>query len=251
MISSLDGIESTLIEWPSAAAIFTADGIVDFVRNFDVLVLYDMPGIEFARGSAPKFIPPGQEIIDAWSEILHRGIPVLSMHHSIASWPTWEGFAEIVKGRFHYAPATLRGVSYPDSGYAMKVKQKFVVDAVDHPVCAGLPTSFDLEDETYQCPVFDDEVTVLITTDAPRDDSFHASALAAVRRETNTDWHHPPASAAVAWTHTQGRSTIVYLQPGDGPEAFGNDLYRRLIANAIKWLATQKPAQRSSKEKEM
>ena len=248
MIASFEDIESTLIEWPEAGAIFTTAGVARLAEDFDVLVLYDMPGIEFTRGDTPRFIPPGQEVIDAWDDILRRGIPVLSMHHSIASWPTWEGFAEIVKGRFHYAPATLRGVAYPDSGYAMKVKQNFVVTAINHPVCAGLPAIFELEDETYQCPVFDDEVTVLITTDAPRDDSFHASALAAVRREVNTGWHHPPTSAAVAWTHTQNRSTIVYLQPGDGPEAFGNDHYRHLTANAIKWLAAQKSAEQYTED---
>ena len=239
MLSALEGVESTLIEWPDAGEIFSLEGVSDFVTKFDVLVLYDMPGIQFSRGKTPEFIPPDQQIIEAWDDILRRGIPILSMHHSIASWPTWEGFAEIVKGRFHYAPATLRGESYPDSGYAMKVRQTFSVAAGDHPVCAGLPASFVLEDETYQCPIFDDEVTVLITTDAPRDDSFHASALAAVRRETNENWRHVPTSSAVAWTHSRNRSTIVYLQPGDGPEAFGNAHYRRLISNAIKWLATQ------------
>ena len=246
MLLAFDGIESTLIEWPDAEAIFSLEGVSDFVTKFDVLVLYDMPGIQFYRGETPKFIPPSQEIVAAWGEILQRGIPVLSMHHSIASWPTWAGFAEIVKGRFHYAPAMLRGHAYPDSGYAMKVRQTFSVAASDHPVCDGLPAKFELEDETYQCPIFDEEVTVLITTDAPRDDSFHASALAAVRRESNTDWHHPPASAAVAWTHTQEKSTIVYLQPGDGPEAFENLTYRLLIRNAIKWLATQKSSDHSA-----
>jgi len=240
-MADLPGIESSLVEWPEAGEFFTREGVERLTRQFDVLVLYDMPGIRFNRGETPQLLPPSREITDAWSEILERGLPVLSMHHSLASWPTWEGFAEIVKGRFHYVPATLRGAQYPDSGYAMKVHQTFSVVEKDHPVCDGLPDRFELEDETYQCPVFDDEVTVLISTDAPRDDTFHASALAAVRRESGKEWHHAPTSAAVAWTHTKGRSTIVYLQPGDGPEAFGNAHYRHLIANAIKWLASMKP----------
>ena len=34
-----------------------------------------------------------------------------------------------------------------------------------------------------------------------------------------------------------GNSRIVYLQFGDGPSAYVNPFYRRLIANAIKWVS--------------
>jgi type 1 glutamine amidotransferase len=122
----------------------------------------------------------------------------------------------------------------------MNVAQRFTVANTAHPVCAGLPANFELVDETYQCPVFDDEVEVLIRTDAPRDARHHASAYAAVRRETNPEWSHSPASDAVAWTHRVGRSRIVYLQPGEGPESFDNPWYRRIIGNAVGWLASQK-----------
>ena len=238
MMGALADIDCQLVEWPEAADIFTSEGVARLVSEFDVLVMYDMPGIKFVRGQSPEFVAPSDAVISSWTRLLARGMPILSMHHSIASWPTWPFFAEIVKGRFHYAPADLRGEGFPDSGYAMPVKQVFSVVAPDHPVCAGLPPRFELEDETYQCPIFEDEVTVLITTDAPRDDKFHSSALAAVRREENASWTHPDASPAVAWTHRVDNSTIVYLQPGDGPEAFHNPVYRHLIANAINWLST-------------
>lgn len=241
MMDSLEGISCELIEWPEAGALFTQSGVDRLTGDYDVLVLYDMPGIRFQRGETPRFDDPDPQLIDAWKTLTERGMPILSMHHSIASWPTWDGFAEIVKGRFHYTPATLRDVAYPDSGYAMKVRQTFTVSDTTHPACAGLPSSFELTDETYLCPIFEEEVKVLITTDAPRDDSFHASALAAVRRETNSHWHHPSESSAVAWTHEYGRSTIVYLQPGDGPEAFDNPIYRTLITNSIVWLGSTKP----------
>jgi len=38
--------------------------------------------------------------------------------------------------------------------------------------------------------------------------------------------------------YTVERSTVVYLQPGDGPGAFANDEYRRLLTNAITWAAS-------------
>lgn len=239
LLDSLDA-EVTLIEWPTAEDLFAPAGVVRLLENFDVLALYDMPGIKFQRGESPEFVAPSDDVVAAWTALTERGMPVLALHHSIASWPTWAGFAEILKGRFHYAPAVLRGIDYPDSGYAMNVTQRFEIAFPDHPVCKGLPSSFELTDETYQCPVFDDEVEVLIRTDAPRDDAHHASAFAAVRRESNPGWRHSPASSAVAWTHTYGASPIVYLQPGEGPESFDNDWYRILINNAVQWLADQK-----------
>ena len=33
-------------------------------------------------------------------------------------------------------------------------------------------------------------------------------------------------------------SRLVYLQPGDGPSAYDNPDYRRLVENALRWVAT-------------
>jgi trehalose utilization protein len=240
LIESLDA-DVDLVEWPAAGDFFTVSGAAKLVGTYDVLALYDMPGIRFNRGETPEFSAPPPDLVDAWRHITSTGMPLLVLHHAIASWPLWDGFAEIVKGRFHYAPARLRGVDLPDSGYAMNVTQRFTVAKPDHPVCLGLPPVFELTDETYQCPIFEDEVEVLVRTDAPRDDEHHASAFAAVRREENLHWRHAPASNAVAWTHLSGNSRVVYLQPGEGPEAFENRHYRTLIGNALSWLATTRP----------
>jgi len=240
MLDSLPA-EVDLYEWPSALSLFEPNGVDLLLDDYDVLGLYDMPGIAFNRGASPDLVPPPPCVPNAWERLTAAGMPVLALHHSIASWPTWDGFAEILKGRFHYVPATLRGVAYPDSGYAMNVRQTFSVAAPAHPVCAGLPSRFELTDETYLCPVFDDEIEVLITTDAPRDSGHHASAHAAVRRTTDPNWQHEPATMAVAWTHTVARSRVVYLQPGEGPESFENPHYRTIISNAVTWLSSTKP----------
>lgn len=230
-----------IFEWPSAIGLFEPGGVTELLADYDVLALYDMPGIAFRRGDSPDLVPPPACVPEGWSSLTAAGMPVLALHHAIASWPTWEGFAELLKGRFHYVPGRLRGASFPDSGYAMNVSQTFSVASTSHPVCSGLPSSFPLTDETYLCPVFDDEVEILITTDAPRDWTHHSSAHAAVRRTTDDAWRHESASNAVAWTHRTSRSQVVYLQPGEGPDSFASPHYRRIIANAITWLATTKP----------
>jgi len=37
----------------------------------------------------------------------------------------------------------------------------------------------------------------------------------------------------------------VYVQPGDGPAAYGNPHYRRLLGNAINWVASTSHRQES------
>ncbi len=246
MIAESPGTVGRLVEWPEAGQLFTRDGVDRLLTECDVLALYDLPGITFRKGDSPEFFDPSADVIAAWQKIVEFGLPILGMHHAIASWPSWAFFAELLKGRFHYAPASLRGADWPDSGWANPVEQIFTVVAPQHPVCAGLPDSFPLTDETYLCPIFVDEITPLIVTDAPRDAAHHASAYATVRKANQGAWTHADMPSTVAWTHNFGNSTVVYLQPGDGPGAFRNSVYRQLINNSVHWLASMNPSRCST-----
>ena len=46
------------------------------------------------------------------------------------------------------------------------------------------------------------------------------------------------SSIAIGWAKTAGRSPVVYLQPGDGPDTFAHPGYRRLVANAVAWVSS-------------
>ena len=50
-------------------------------------------------------------------------------------------------------------------------------------------------------------------------------------------WEHPPGSNLVGWAKNAINSRVVYLQPGDGPAAYDSPDYRRLVENAIRWVA--------------
>jgi hypothetical protein len=64
-------------------------------------------------------------------------------------------------------------------------------------------------------------------------------ALAIKKRyKDRTGWSHPPASPLLGWVKTAGPSPIAYLQPGHGPTAYANPNVRRLLANAIRWVAS-------------
>lgn len=233
-LDSLD-IDWHLVEHPDAQRV-----IADGAPGSDALLFYDMPGIQFRAGEPPVLVPPPSAVVDGFRGLTESGHPMVFCHHAIASWPAWEGFAELVGGRFHYVPGELRGRAWPDSGYRFDVTQRLTVVDTEHPVTAGLDDSFTLTDETYCYPVFADDVTPLLTTDADLSDATHWSSLRAVtgHREDRTGWSHPTGVPLAAWTRTAGRAPVVYVQPGDGPSAYANPNWRRLIANALAWVSS-------------
>jgi hypothetical protein len=240
MLDALPGVDWEEAPHPEAERRLSAGEI-----DADVILAYDMPGVRFRPGAPPELASPPRQLVAGVNALLEAGQPFVFLHHAIASWPAWPDYAELVGGRFHYAASHLRGKSWPDSGYRHDVRQTLTVVAPDHPVCTGLPASFELTDETYLCPVFEDDVTPLLVTDAPRTDQDHWSATLAVtgRRDDREGWRHPPGSRLAAWVKTTLRSPVAYIQPGDGPSAFGNDAYRTLVANAVHWAASARSGQ--------
>ena len=210
------------------AAVATPD-----LTEFDVSLHYDMPG------TLPSPSNPPRELREAVAAAPTTGHGYVVLHHAIASWASWDGWAEFVGGRYLYQPAAVRGVECPDSGYRHAVAQRIPVTDTSHPIVAGLPGSFDLVDETYLCEVFEEDVTPLLRTDADMSDSVHWSTSLAMagRRDEREGWRHRPGSSLVGWTKTNGRSRLAYLQPGDKQRTLADPVYRDLVAGASKWAA--------------
>jgi type 1 glutamine amidotransferase len=172
-------------------------------------------------------------------ELLRRGQGIVATHHSLAGWPGWEGWAEALGGRFHYAPGRLRGHDWPSSGTRITRYTARVV-APEHPVCADV-TDFPLTDELYCCPVFDDDVTPLLRTDASMEGRLFTSTYEHVlvgEADAPDCRAHPPASDLIAWATVAERSPVVYVQPGDSAATFALEGYRQVIANALAWVAS-------------
>ena len=231
-------IEWTHVEQPAARALFHPDRATDF----DVFVMYDMPGIRFTRSDPPAvFATPPADYVEGFEALLDAGKGMVFLHHAVAGWPAWPGYAEIVGGRFLYQPGELRGRSVRDSGYRFDVHHRVEVLDPGHPICQGLGEGFDLTDELYCFPVFEDDVVPLMRTTFPVDDpSLFSSSDLAIRglRDSNDGWVHEPGSALVAWAKHAGRSPIAYLQFGDGPVTYANPSYRAALSNAIRWAAS-------------
>ncbi len=240
MVNAL-GATITHAEQPEAQKLLNPDA----AKPFDAILFYDMPGIEFQMGGkAPNFAAPSDTLKQGLEALCESGKPLLFLHHALAAWPAWETYAEIMGGRFHYMPATLRGQSYPDSGYILDADYEVEIAAPDHPVCAGLPAHFTTCDELYQCPVFEGDVTPLFTARHNyREDDYFAAAPAATDMLINhrpKGWSHPAASPLWGWEKAHKNSRIITLLGGDGPTAYANPHFRQLLKNAVHWLARAK-----------
>ena len=235
LFDGLPDVGWTHVEHPAAEALFAPDE----ARRFDAFVCYDMPGIRFHPDRAPDFPAPDPRLKARLESLVDEGFGFVFLHHAIAGWPAWEGYAELLGGRFLYMPGTLRGVARPDSGYRHGVTHTVRV-LRDHPVTSGVPASFDITDELYLYEVFDDSVEPLLGSDHEFTAGNFYSAARVVRDQKmfdNEGWSHAPGSNLIGWTRTVGKSRIVYLQCGDDPVAYANPHFQRLLANAIHWVS--------------
>lgn len=206
---------------------------------WDVLLLHDLPGLHLRRGEAPAPRDPAPEVARGIAELLERGIGVVAVHHALAGWPAWDGWADTLGGRFLYAPGPLHGRPWPSSGTRITGYTARVV-APGHAVCAGLG-DLSLTDELYCCPVFEDRVVPLLRHDADVDPARFVRTYEHVLHGEDAApdcTGHPPASDLVAWATSAGASPLVYVQPGDSGATFGLPGYRQLIGNAVDWVAS-------------
>lgn len=206
---------------------------------WDALLLHDLPGLHLRRGEPPEPRGPAPEVTRAVAGLLARGVGVVAVHHALAGWPAWDGWADTLGGRFHYAPGSLHGQPWPSSGTRTTGYTARVV-ADGHPVCAGL-ADLQLTDELYCCPVSEDRVVPLLRHDADVDPALfvrtYEHVLHGEERAPDSSGH-PPASDLVAWATSAGASPVVYVQPGDSGATFGLPGYRQLIGNAVDWVAS-------------
>ncbi len=237
VFDTFDAYNWSLVEQPAAQALL-GPGLAD---SYAACVCYDMPGVNFTNGGElAGWVAPGKQEIDNYLAMLERGLGMVFLHHSIAAWPAWPEYAEVVGGRFHYRAGELRGTGYPDSGYRHAVTHNIRVVG-DHPVTAGLPEQFEVTDELYLCPVFEEDVEPLLRSDYIYESENFYSASRAVAGEmfSREGWTHPRGSNLVGWAKHYLNSPIVYLQGGDDASAWNSRFYRQLLRNAVDWVASE------------
>lgn len=235
MFESFQAIAHTAVEQPASQTFLNPE----MAQSWDALCFYDMPGMDFSK-QPPDLVAPSDSMKSDLLALLERGKGMVFLHHALASWPLWPEYGEILGGRFYYRPNQCRGEAVLDSGYRHDTQHSVSVVASAHPVCQGVDATFQITDELYLAHAFEDSVIPLLVSDFDFSWPQFSSAYHAVtgKMYCNDNWPHPKGTSLVGWVKHYKNSPIVYLQPGDGPSTYTNPNFRRLLENALRWVAS-------------
>jgi hypothetical protein len=246
LTDTLPNVESTHVEQPAAQAVLEADS----AARYDAVLFYDMSGIGMPGGDpgvemGDPIDPPlaYQRCIEA---LLERGTGIVLLNHGLVSWPSWPLWREISGTSYLLRDAEIEGEALPASGYRGGMGQPdrnatFTVRpaCLDHPVLAGLAAGFEISDELYlKTPGFEQHVVPLLRSDFSFE-AEHFSPPPLAPPEVQATWSHPRGSDLVVWANAARNSPVVASELGDGPSAYANPGFRRLLANAVHWVASQ------------
>ena len=229
----------THVEHPAAEVFFDPK----VAASYDVFLFYDAFAGRTAGPSGNMFgsdaidSVPSKELQANMKQLFQNGDKgFVFFHHSVASWAhSWpkgvngsNAYSEVIGGVADWGTPlkNVRGKDYPPSGFKVQPQHITVVDKA-HPVTAGVD-DFDITDESYLWPVFEDSVHPLLHTNVPQTAENYRPAQAG----------HPPGSNLSGWVKTAERSPVVYIQHGHDNTAWANASFRKLILNAIKWTAS-------------
>jgi hypothetical protein len=228
-----------IVKHPAAAAYLSPEG----AAGYDAIVFHDLPGLRFRADRPPEVLQPSAALRAGFAGLLAAGKPMLFLHHAIAGWPGWDDYAAAIGARFLYTPGAYRGQALPVSGYAGPVAYEARV-LTEHPVTSGLKEGLSLCDELYLFQLIEADNLPLLAANYDFSDICFHSAAAALRGapDDRTGWAHPPGCPLIAWARAAGRAPVVVIQPGDRAETLADAGYRRLVGNALAWLAAPEAA---------
>jgi type 1 glutamine amidotransferase len=199
MFKDNPGIEFTTAEHAKTNA--TVYEREDLLR-YDVVVLYDMPQ-NITEAQKARFLA-----------LFDKGVGLVVLHHALVSYQNWPEYEQIIGGRYQEPDPNRSGRVTEAVGWQHDVDIPVVVLATNHPITAGV-SDFLIHDEIYWGFRVGADVTPLLTTT------------------------HPKSGKPLAWTRTQGKSRVFFLQLGHGRTAFENENYRKLLAQGIRWVSPQ------------
>jgi type 1 glutamine amidotransferase len=247
MFEDMQGITTTLVEQPAAQAVLQPE----HTAAYDVVFFYDMsgiPGVGLTHDGANNTGIPPQPYVQAVEALLEAGKGVLMVNHATVSWPLWPLWREIHGSSFMLAGGELNGEQVAGSGYRgghgpLISATIALIPQGDHPVLEGLDGGFEITDELYlKTTAYEDHVLPLLRGDYEFVvENFSPPPLAPADEQAN--WDHPPGSDLVVWANHAGNSPVIVSDVGDGPLAYDNPSYRRLIENSIRWLASEQARQ--------
>jgi uncharacterized protein len=242
MFEDMEHIDATLVEQPAAQVLLRPE----HVGAYGCVLFYDMsgiPGIGARHDLADAEGQPTPDYRTSMERLLERGTGIVLLNHATVSWPRWPLWREITGSSFMLQRGVLDGMEVPGSGYrgghGPYPNPTFRLQpAEQHPVLEGLEQGFEITDEIYlKTRGFESRVQPLLRADYPFvAGNFTPPPLAPEAERSH--WQHPPGSDLLVWANAARSSPVVVCELGDGPAAYRNPSFRRLLQNALRWTAT-------------
>lgn len=234
-------LASTFVEQPAAQVMLRPEN----VTPYDAVVFYDMWGIPFDPTSSESGQPPA-DYVRSIEALLDSGKGLVLLNHALVQWPLWPLWREISGTTFRLTDEEVNGRPVPGSGYRggagephRNAVHRLSPAEAGHPVARGLEGGFEIVDELYiRTPLARsaDIVPLFISDYAFTQSNFNPPPLAP--KAEQDAWSHPDGDNVIVWAKRAGRSPVVACEAGDGPPAYSNPAFRRLLSNAVAWVAS-------------
>lgn len=235
-------IVATFVEQPAAQVILRPENIT----AYDAVVFYDMLGIPIGPDPLAAGEPPA-DYVKSIEALLERGVGLVLLNHALVQWPLWPLWQEITGSTFRLTQGEVNGVVVPGSGYRggggepqRNATHRLTPVGKPHPVTRGLEAGFEITDELYlrtPLPVTPDIVALLTSDYAFTQANFSPPPLAPPAEQAS--WSHADGDNVVVWARRARNSPVLASEAGDGPTAYSNPAFQRLLANAIAWVTSE------------
>jgi type 1 glutamine amidotransferase len=188
--------------YPQSLDEFTADRRL--AGAYDVVLFYTMH--RFHRDAELPWYQ--KEIFRTLEEMGSASQGICVLHHSLVAFPEWPLWSDLV------------GISNR-SGITPHFDQTLTVEVADpaHPLVRNLPAQWTLHDETY----------VMEEADPIRGNHLLLTTP------------HETSMKTLAWTRAFRDSRVFCYQSGHDYHAFDDPNFRRVVSNALHWLAHRDP----------
>ena len=234
-------IVTTFVDQPAAQIVLRPEN----VEPYDAVLFYDMWGIPLDPHNRAAAYPPAG-YVQSIEALLDSGKGLILLNHSLVQWPLWPLWREITGTTFRLTEGEVDGRMVPGSGFRggagephRNVTHRLTPAGAPHPVTRGLEAGFEINDEVYlRTPLVESPDTVpLLTSDyVYTQANFNPPPLAPKAEQAS--WTHEDGDNVTVWARRVRNSPVVASEAGDGPPAYSNPGFRRLVANAIEWVAS-------------